>query len=147
MCLDVLTPIVVAYKNAEGSVSEDYVAFATGYDAAVVRDVVERLVTARVLLVTGTTRRGVSQIVPARPMEQVSLVEVVSLFASPGSRLTDAEVLQQLREDHWERLLGLLEGKTAGDLATSQVLDDETREIIRREADSEVMAGEGEALA
>ena len=147
VCLDVLTPIVVAYKNAEGSVSEDYVAFATGYDAAVVRDVVERLVTARVLLVTGTTRRGVSQIVPARPMEQVSLVEVVSLFASPGSRLTDAEVLQQLREDHWERLLGLLEGKTAGDLATSQVLDDETREIIRREADSEVMAGEGEALA
>jgi hypothetical protein len=147
VCLDVLTPIMVAYRSGEGAVSEDYVAFATGYDAAVVRDVVERLVDDRVLLVTGMTRRGVSQIMPAKPMANILLVDVVALFTGARSRLKEAEVLQNLREDHWERLKGVLEGKTAWDLANAQVLDEETREIIRRESGDERLSREGEALA
>ena len=147
VCLDVLTPIMVAYRSGEGAVSEDYVAFATGYDAAVVRDVVERLVDDRVLLVTGMTRRGVSQIMPAKPMANILVVDVVAVFTGARSRLKEAEVLQNLREEHWERLKGVLEGKTAWDLANAQVLDEETREIIRRESGDERLSREGEALA
>ena len=45
--------------------------------------------------------------------------------------------------------MDVLAGKTAWDLANAQVLDEETREIIRREADKErlSLSEEGEALA
>ena len=86
---------------------------------------------------------------PAKPMESILLVDVVALFMGVRSRLKGAEVLQNLREDHWERLMDVLAGKTAWDLANAQVLDEETREIIRREADKErlSLSEEGEALA
>lgn len=112
ICLDVLAPIARAYDRGDGPIGEGRVGIEAGYDAGVVREVTDRLIADGALIVTGKERGGARLLMPARPLEDIDLAELVERFLVPPGYDTVDEVAT-LRDRHREELRELLRGRSA----------------------------------
>ena len=116
--LEVLTPVVVSYKEGKGPLREDVIGELTGYAPGLVREVVDEMVRMGVLTaVTKATVSGSRHVVPGKPLEDIKLGEVVRHFLSGQTGMNVSKAVGQVRWSHRENLYALLAGKTAVDLA------------------------------
>ena len=119
-CVDVLTPIVSAFHAGEGPIAESKIAMVAGYDARIVREITERMVKAQLLVETQRGRGTARKLMPARPLEDIMLGEVMELFHR-GETVIPSEGLERVRREHHERLLELFDGMSALSLADAKV--------------------------
>lgn len=116
--LDVLSPVVNAFARGHGGVSEAQLVVASGQDVEVVREVVDRLIRKKVLLVVGKGNRSRRTVVPARPLEAITLSSVLKSFYEQD--VSEDPVIGELRVAHTAAMDELMEGKTAQDLVGAQ---------------------------
>lgn len=143
VCLEVLAPVAIAYQGGQGAIDEESLAMMAGLDVGVAREVLERLISERVVSVSGKARGGARQFLPARPLDDIELGPIVEQFWRHDT-LTGSQQLAQLRQRHHDDLMGLLEGHTARDLAGAQGLD-QLREVLEGSSTAELDEDELEA--
>ncbi len=133
VCLEVLSPVVNAFEAGKGSVSEAQIVLASGKDVMVVREIVDELIHQQILLVVGKGNRSRRAVVPARPLQDIALYDILTQFDAPGGVDKAGSVLTELRDRYGEAMMNLMEGATAKSLVDEQVMRRLNEALVKAE--------------
>lgn len=130
VCLEVLSPIVSAFAAGRGPVSEAEIVHVTGLTGSLVRQIVETLLRHKILVSAGLNKGKHQLLMPLKPLESITLDEVVMLFQDRRPSTTAHEV-SALQEQLLVQLQGILSARYARDLVTTTSLEamDHVREL------------------
>ncbi len=108
--VQVLEPVANIFHLGGGSVSEEQVLRCTGYEPEVVQGVLDELVKGKVLINLDKTSSRMRRFIPAKPLEMISLWEVIEVFTSMEygvagtcSTTMRVEFIEELKESFEDR--------------------------------------------
>ncbi|MBA2662136.1 MAG: YihY/virulence factor BrkB family protein [Bradymonadaceae bacterium] len=115
IAVEILAPIVDAFKRGQGAVSETQLVEKTEYNRTIIRETVNQLLAGGVLAETREGKRSDRRLLPARALEDIDLGALVESFWIQGGRKLGPAV-RALSLGYRDATRAYFDGYVAGDL-------------------------------